>query len=95
MTFGLNVTYQMKPGKREEFLAAVAQCGVQEDIRREEGCLQYDFFLSVEDGDKLLLVEKWTSREAQQIHMTQPHMARLMAAKEQYVETVTLETYDL
>ena len=48
-----------------------------------------------EDGDKLLLVEKWTSREAQQIHMTQPHMARLMAAKEQYVETVTLETYDL
>ena len=95
MTFGLNVTYLLKPGKREEFLAAVAQSGVQEDIRREEGCLQDDCFLSVEDGDKLLLVEKWTSREAQQIHMTQPHMARLMAAKEQYVETVTLETYDL
>jgi len=95
MAFGLNVTYQLKPGKREEFLAAVAQCGVQADIRREEGCLQYDFFLPVEDGDKLLLMEKWESREAQKVHMTQPHMAKLMAAKEQCVDSTTLETYDL
>ena len=40
-------------------------------------------------------MEKWTSREAQQVHMTQPHMAKLMAAKAQCVETTTLETYDL
>ena len=93
--FGINVTYTMKPGKREPFLAEIASCGAQEAVRKEKGCLQYDYFLCVEDPDKLLLVEKWTSREAQQVHMTQPHMAQIAAIKERYALETTLEKYDL
>lgn len=95
MAYGLNVTYQLKPGKRQKFLELIAQCGVQQDVCREDGCLQYDFFLPVDDADKLLLMEKWTSREAQQVHITQPHMAKLIAAKELCVDFTSLETYDL
>ena len=79
MAFGLNVT----------------SCGVQREIREEQGCLQYDFFLPLDDSDKLLLMEKWTDREAQAVHMTQPHMAKLREVKARFVQDVVMETYDL
>ena len=76
---GVNVIYTMKPGMREQFLKEVADCGAQEAVRGETGCLQYDYFLSVDDPNKLLLVEKWTDREAQKVHVTQPHMDTIRA----------------
>lgn len=92
---GVNVTYTMKPGKREEFLSEIAACGAQEAIRKETGCIQYDYFLSVEDPDKLFLLEKWTDREAQAVHMTQPHMVQVTAAKERCAVDTALEFYAL
>ena len=54
--YGINVIYTMKPGKREEFLAGVTASGAQAAVRGEEGCLQYDYFTSVDNPDKLLLL---------------------------------------
>lgn len=95
MIFGLNVTYKMKPGMREEFLTALAESGLPEIFRQEEGCLQYSYFRSVEDEDILLLVERWTDRKFQQLHVQTPHIPKLAAIKERCVLDTTLETYDL
>lgn len=95
MSFGLNVTYVMKPGKGGEFLQRIQDSGVADAIRREEGCLQYDYFLPWPAGDKVLLVERWASRQAQQVHMGQPHMALLGQIKDACVLQVQLEQYDL
>ena len=84
--YGINVIYTMKPGKREEFLAGVTASGAQAAVRGEEGCLQYD---------KLLLLEKWTTREAQKVHMGQPHMALIQEVKVRCAADTILETYDL
>lgn len=92
---GINVTYIMKPGERKSFLSELAASGVRETIRAEAGCLQYDYFLAAGDPDILLLLEKWTDRDAQAAHMTQPHMARLAAMKERWVSETKLETYEL
>ena len=92
---GINVTYTMKPGARAGFLAGLAACGVRKEVLQEEGCLQYDYFLPVEEEDTVLLMEKWTSREAQKVHLTQPHMAKVAALKEQFVTDTKLELYDL
>lgn len=92
---GVNVTYIMKPGMREEFLSAISACGAQEAIRKENGCLQYDYFLPVDNADALLLVEKWTNREAQKVHMTQPHMADVAAIKERCTLDTKLDFYEL
>mgnify|MGYP005787415049 CR=1 FL=1 len=90
---GVNVMYIMKPGMRDQFLAEVA--AVQQTVRREAGCVQYDYFLSADDPDKLLLVEKWTSAEAQKVHSTQPHMDLIAAAKDRCVARSELEFYPL
>lgn len=92
---GVNVTYTMKPGARAAYLAELAAQGIREAVRREDGCLQYDYFLPVDEADRLLLVEKWTSREAQKVHLTQPHMARAAALKERFITDTKVEFYEL
>lgn len=93
--FGLNVTFVMKPGKTKEFLEGVAANGSHAAIRKEEGCLQYDFFLPVEGEEKILLVEKWTCADAQKVHMTQPHMKQFAAVRDACIQQEIVETYDL
>lgn len=90
---GVNVMYIMKPGMRDQFLAEVA--AVQQTVRREAGCVQYDYFLSADDPDKLLLVEKWTDPESQKVHTTQPHMDLIAAVKDRCVDHMELAFYHL
>ena len=84
------VTYTAKAGQRETFLRALAARGLPETIRAEEGCLQYDYYLSIDNADDILLLERWSSAEAQQMHLKQPHMAQVRELKEQYVDSTAL-----
>lgn len=52
----LLVAYTAKPGMRESFVCQVRDAGILDAIRRENGCLQYDYFYSEEDENLLLLV---------------------------------------
>ena len=85
MAFILNVTYTMKPGLRAEFLREVSEHGIQKAVLAEEG---------VDEPDKLLLVERWTERTAQEVHMTQPHMVPLKEIKERCVADSLVEKFD-
>ena len=63
---------------------------VNDTIRREEGCIRYDYYFSAQQEDKILLVEQWQTQAHQRIHLQQPHMARLRELKEQYVADTRL-----
>ena len=89
-TLTLYVRYLAKPGCRETFLRQLTTHGVIDAIRREDGCLRYDYFLSVQNADEILLVEQWQTQAHQRIHLQQPHMARLRELKEQYVADTRL-----
>ena len=41
--------------------------------------------------DLVLLEEEWTSLQAQQTHLKQPHMARIAALKDQYMDHMDLD----
>ena len=82
----LLVTYVAKPGRRETFLRALAARGIPEAVRAEKGCVQYDYYLSLQNGDEILLVERWRSEDDQRAHARQPHMAALRELKERDIE---------
>ena len=86
----LFVKYTTKPGMREPFVRTLVEKGIVTAIRSEDGCLCYDYYLSVQDENMILLVERWVSAEHQRIHMQQPHMADLMAIKNEMVESTVL-----
>ena len=89
------VTYTMLPGQRDAFLQMMRESGILDQIRREEGCLDYRYYLPEEDDGTLLLVERWTGPEAQKAHMATEHMARLGRVKAQYVAETSIASWEL
>lgn len=48
---------------------------MEEETRKESGCLAYAFSVDVNDPSKLRIFERWTSMEALSAHFKTPHMA--------------------
>jgi quinol monooxygenase YgiN len=61
------VTIQVAPGKTASF-ASVFEA-LQAVARQEDGCEQYELFQSVDDPDKLVILERWASQELLDTHM--------------------------
>lgn len=89
------VTYTMLPGQRDAFLQMMRESGILDQIRREEGRLDYRYYLPEEEDGTLLLVERWTGPEAQKAHMATGHMARLGQVKAQYVAETSVVSWEL
>ena len=90
----LHVAYRCKSGAAEDFVRAVKESGVQALVRAEDGCLQYDYHLSLEEENTVVLLEKWRDGEALAAHMLQPHMNTLKDLKSRFVTETVLERYE-
>ena len=86
----LSVNYFAKPGRREESLRRIVEGGILAAIRAEEGCLRYDYYLSCQNEDEILLLEEWDTAEHQRIHMEQEHMKRLRVIKDDCIADTQL-----
>jgi len=61
------VTIQVATGKATDFASAFKV--LQAIAQQEEGCEQYELFQSLDDPDKVVLLERWTSQELLDKHM--------------------------
>lgn len=93
--YTIYVIFNCLPGKREAFVERVKQEGILSAIRAEDGCRRYDYYFSEADPNELLLVEAWESARHQQIHIEQPHMARLRELKDDYVVSTELREFEV
>ena len=75
---------------RVQFVTELLASGAVDKVRNEDGCKMYDYYYSAEDDKVVMLLEQWESKEKQQVHMTQPHMATIMEIKNKYIESTTL-----
>ena len=93
--YTIYVKFDCFPQKREAFIQKVKDTGILEAIRAEDGCVRYDYYLSEKDPNELLLIEQWETKAHQQIHIGQPHMARLREIKGDYIQSTTLGEFEL
>ncbi|MBE6036300.1 MAG: antibiotic biosynthesis monooxygenase [Clostridiales bacterium] len=91
----LQVTYSLLPGKRDAFYEALNRIGVGEGSRAEAGNLQYEYFFSAEDPDKLMLIERWESQEALDLHKEMPHFKALQPLKAEFLKDTEIKRFDL
>lgn len=77
-----------------DFVRAVKDSGLQEVIRGEDGCLQYDYHLSCEEDNTVVLIEGWRDAAALAAHSAQPHMQRLAGLKDGRVAHTTVERFE-
>lgn len=93
--YTIYVKFTCLPDKRAAFIQKVTQTGVLDAIRAEDGCIKYDYYLSEKDPNELLLIEQWETKEHQQIHIAQPHMAQLRQFKGDYITDTHLGEVEL
>lgn len=93
--YTIYVVFKCFEGKREAFVEKIKQEGIIDAVRAEDGCILYDYYYSEKDKSELLLIEAWESANHQQIHIDQPHMARLREIKKDYIISTDLGEFNL
>lgn len=93
--YTIYVVFKSFDGKREAFVERAKAEGIVDEIRKENGCIRYDYYYSEKDPNEILLIEEWESKEHQQIHIEQPHMARLREFKNDYIESTKLGEFEI
>ena len=88
------VNYQVKESKGKELVDTFLASEAVKNIRNERGCKQYEYFLSAEDSDRVLLLEMWEDKECHEEHLAGPNMAPLGEIKKKYTDGQTVEVYD-
>lgn len=91
----VEVHYFVKDGKRGEFYRTILERGIAAASRAEAGNEKYDYYLSPENENELLLIELWASAEAVQAHGQTPHFQQLAELKQAYVEDTVIRRYDI
>lgn len=67
-------TLTTKPGALDQLRDAVKAC--RDETVKEAGCMAYDFHVDIFNPQRLVVVEKWETREALTAHSKTPHLAR-------------------
>ena len=88
--YTIYVIFKTFDGKREEYIERLQKEGIVDAVRKEDGCIRYDYYFSEKDKNEILLIEAWETQEHQKAHIEQPHMARLREMKGDYVISTTL-----
>lgn len=93
--YTIYVSFTCYPEKREAFVERVRKEGILEAVLAEDGCYRYDYYFSEKDPNELLLIEAWESKDHQQVHIAQPHMAQLRAFNKEYIQSSKLGEFEL
>ena len=93
--YNIYVVFKCFDGKREAFVERVRKEGILAAVQSEDGFHRYDYYFSEKDKNELLLIEAWETKEHQQLHIAQEHMAKLRSFKGEYIETTTLGEFEI
>jgi quinol monooxygenase YgiN len=67
MAVRLVVTFTAQPGRAADFVEAWRDRVAE--VRREPGCEQYELFQSLDDPDRVVILERWASQALLERHM--------------------------
>ena len=90
----LHVYYTGEAEGLRDFLQGMRESGLQQGVREEDGCGQYDYFLPAESGNTLLLLERWRDAAALTAHLARPRMGEIRALKERCGLISHMERYE-
>ena len=93
--YTIYVVFKCVSGKREEYIEKLKSEGIVDAVRKENGCICYDYYFAENNPDEILLIEAWESKKHQEFHIDQPHMARLRQLKPEYVVSTKLGEFEL
>ena len=82
--FSLVVQMEVRPGRREEFLAGMT-ANAEAAVRDEPGCLRFDVSAVEGNENRFLLYELYADAASFEAHKASPHFAEWRGIAEQVV----------
>jgi len=89
----MNLYYTGENGNARKFVEEMESSGTAAAIRAEEGNLRYEYFVSQDDPETVLLIDSWTDQKALDAHHQTPMMDSIAALREKYDLTMQAERY--
>lgn len=80
----VNLTYKGENGAARAFAEEMEKSGIADRIRAEEGNLRYQYYLSLDDPETLLLIDSWRDQAAIDRHHSSPQMREIARLREKY-----------
>ena len=80
----IQMEYEGKNGSALLFAKEMLEQGVVAEIRKEPGNLRYEYFLPLEGGEKVLLLDSWIDQQALDAHHASPMMEKIAQLREKY-----------
>lgn len=93
MAITVNLRYTGANGSARAFAEEMTSSGTVAKIRSEKGNLRYEYFLSFDDPETVLLIDSWTDQSAIDAHHASPMMAVLAALREKYDLHMAVERF--
>ncbi len=93
MAITVNLRYTGTGGNARKFAEEMTASGTVDAIRAEAGNLRYEYFISLDDPETVLLIDSWTDQTAIDVHHASPMMATLAALREKYDLHMAVERY--
>ncbi len=89
----MNLYYTGENGSAASFVEEMESSGTAAAIRAEEGNLRYEYFISREDPETVLLIDSWKDQAALDAHHQTPMMEKIAALREKHGLTMRAERY--
>lgn len=93
MSLTVNLYYKGQNGNARKFVEEMESSGIADAIRAEEGNEKYEYFLSLNDSETILLIDSWRDQDALDKHHASPMMKQLAALREKYDLHMSVERY--
>lgn len=93
MSIIVNLRYTGKNGSARAFAEEMTKSGTVDAIRKENGNLRYEYYLSFDDPETVLLVDEWEDQEAIDRHHASPMMQKIAELRDKYDLHMTVERY--
>ena len=93
MSIVVNLRYTGKNGSAKVFADEMTSSGTVDAIRKENGNLRYEYYLSFNEPETVLLIDEWTDQEAIDRHHASPMMQKIAELRDKYDLHMTVERY--
>lgn len=93
MSLTVNLRYTGTNGSARKFAEEMVSSGTVQKIREEKGNIRYEYYISMDDPETVLLIDQWENQEAIDAHHASEMMQTLAELRNKYDLHMTAERY--
>jgi len=93
MSLTINIYYTGQNGNAKKFAEEMISSGIVDRVRNEEGNEKYEYFFPMEDSETVMLLDRWKSEEALNIHHKSDMMKEIANLRNKYELKMRVEKY--